>query len=424
MAIYGSPKEDDKSGPSSNGFRGRGGSLRGEIAGRFQFAQRPQDRTEKGVSPEPSLSSFPEPMTPRQVKKLLLHGQGLLDPPRRRKPVAEILDTLGYVQVDSINVFQRAHHTILGARWDGYRPHHLKRYLEKERGGFEQWTHDACVIPTRFYPHWRVKFQRFERRIKENGWWQGRMGEDPSKMQREVLERLQEEGPLPTRAFRDPAAERGKWWGWTPQKTALEYLWRTGRLAIAGRDQFQKIYDLPERVIPPEVLEQPAEDTLDWSCRQAIQRLGLATATEIANFWHFYSGHQVKPWCEKHLPKVTFEGNEFYIRPDWQEVIRDLPDPPARLRFLSPFDPLIRDRQRLQCFFDFDYRFEAFVPAKKRQYGYYVLPMLLGDRLVGRVDLKLDRKQQSLNVVGVWWEGRPCQRAFEAELERHRRKLL
>ncbi len=361
-------------------------------------------------------------MKPEQVKKLLLHGQGLLESPRSRRTVGDLLETLGYVQIDSINVFQRAHHTILGTRWDGYKPDHLKRYLEKERGGFEQWTHDACVIPTRYYPHWKVKFKRFERRIKQNQWWMERMGKNPRKMQGSVLQRLQDEGPLPTRAFRDPAEERGEWWGWTPQKTALEYLWRTGRLAIAGRDGFQKIYDLPERVIPARYREDPGEDTLGWSCSQAIQRLGLATATEIAAFFHFYSGNQVKPWCEKHLPKVNYLGNEYYVRPDWQEL--DLPDPPQRLRFLSPFDPLVRDRQRLQRFFDFDYRFEAFVPAAKRQYGYYVLPMLRGDRLVGRVDLKLDRKGGELKVLGVWWEGRPAKKAFEAEFERHRRRLL
>lgn len=363
-------------------------------------------------------------MNETQLKKLLLHGQGLLTPPHRRNSARQILNTLGYVQLDSINVFERAHHLILGARWDGYRPRHLKSLVEKERGGFEQWTHDACVIPTEYYPHWQIKFRRFEQKILGNQWWRERMGGDSKKMLRRVLDRVAGEGPLPTRAFRDPAAERGKWWGWTPQKTALEFLWRTGKLAIAGRERFQKVYDLPERVIPPELLDQSASDTLGWSCREAIQRLGVATSAEIAAFWHFYTGAQVRPWCEKHLPSVEIQGIPYYVRPDWREVLPTLPDPPGRLRFLAPFDPLVRDRKRLLRFFDFDYRFEAFVPAKKRVYGYYVLPMLAADRLVGRVDLKLNRKKGELEVLGVWWEGRPSQRAFQAELERWRARLL
>lgn len=368
-----------------------------------------------------------------QVRRLALAGQDLLASPRRPAGTGETLEVvrrLGFVQVDSINVVERAHHLILHSRNDGYRPAHLEHLLEVERSLFEHWTHDASVIPTEWFGHWRHRFERFEERMAGRAWWQERRGTDPSALEREVLERIGEEGPLPTRAFRHRGTHSGTWWGWGPAKAALEHLWRTGRLMISRRDGFEKVYDLTERVIPAEALAQrPAwEDTVAWACREAIDRLGAATASEVASFWRIASKEQAERWCRDHLERVRVEGRELYLRPEAARVLEAASAPPSRLRLLAPFDPLVRDRKRLAWLFGFDYRFEAFVPAPDRRYGYYVFPVLERERLVARVDLKLDRRGGKLLTLGAWWEpgahSRGRERRLEEAVERLARWLL
>ncbi|MCA9796743.1 MAG: YcaQ family DNA glycosylase, partial [Candidatus Eremiobacteraeota bacterium] len=261
------------------------------------------------------------------------------------------------------------------------------------------------IIPAQNFPYWHHRFERFQQRIQRNGWWMERLGPEPQAMMEQIRQRLSEEGPLPTRSFREAGEQRGKWWGWTPAKAALEHLWRSGELMIAGRQGFEKIYDLTERVIPAEHLytERPRrEDVLAWACASAIERLGVASAAEVGAFWNLFTGAQVSDWCDQFLPTVRVDGREYYARPDFAEL--ECGEASARMRLLAPFDPLVRDRKRVAWLFDFDYRFEAFVPEKKRQYGYYVLPILEGERLVGRLDAKFERGQGRLVVKGLWWE--------------------
>ncbi len=357
-----------------------------------------------------------------QARRLILHGQGLLDPPQSQTDCLAIVQQLGYVQLDSINVLERAHHLILGTRMDRYRRPLLKQAVEK-RTLFEEWTHDACLIPMEFEPHWGVRRERFAQSIWANRWWKNRMGTDPAATQRKVLRRLEKEGPLPTRAFREKGRQREAWWGWTPEKTALEYCWRVGLLAVSGREGFEKIYDLAERVLPPVARRPDREATLAWSCEQALQRLGLARTSELAAFWNFFNARELEPWCQESLAQVGFEGEAYWVRPDFESLLER--PAPGRLRLLSPFDPLVRDRARLERFFDFFYRFEAFVPRLKREYGYYVLPMLMGERLVGRLDAKFERKRGELRVLGVWWElgERAKTVALDRELARLARRL-
>ncbi len=234
-----------------------------------------------------------------------------------------------------------------------------------------------------------------------------------------------------------PRKSNEGWWEWHPTKTALEYLWRTGDLAIVRHEGFQKVYDLTGRVIPADHFQHEVSraDFIDWACSSALQRLGFATPSEIAAFWELVGLDEVKDWCVREsagnaLIKVEVENADdstraAVARPDIAEALAAAPQAPSRLWVLSPFDPLIRDRARTERLFGFRYRIEVFVPEAKREYGYYVFPLMEGDRLVGRIDMKHFRKDGELRVVGLWWEpgvrrstGR--REKLEAELDRIR----
>lgn len=375
------------------------------------------------------------------ARRLLMGAQGLLDDPRGKATADRLyalIERMGFVQIDSINIVERAHHLTLAARLQGYRPAMLQRLLERERRLFEHWTHDASAIPTDWYPWWKVRFERHRRRVLEHPWWLERVGPEPQRVCDHVRERIVREGPLMAKDFEDerPAGTDKTWWGWKPQKAALEYLWWTGELAVAARVSFHKVYDLAARTYPAaHAAPRPDdEEHLDWACRTALERLGTATASEIAGFWHAAPLEQVRAWCARaaangEIAAVRIEPAdggkpwEAYALPDWQARAAALPPAPPRIRLLSPFDPILRDRRRTQRLFGFDYRFEAFVPEAQRRHGYYVLPILEGERLVGRLDPKLHREQGRLEVRALWWEpgvreSKGRRAALEAALDR------
>ena len=357
------------------------------------------------------------------ARLLFLGAQGLLTNPGRRasrQTLQNVIEQMGFVQIDSINVVERAHHLTLASRLDYYRHEHFAHLLEKDRSLFEHWTHDASAIPTKWFAHWKPRFARDRERIRLNAWWRQRIGGKPDKVLDQVRERIAREGPLRSQDFEpaSPGAASG-WWEWKPQKAALEFLWLTGELMVARRENFQKVYDLTERVLPEHhARAQPTEqEHVEWACDTALERLVIATPKEIADFWHTITPAQAKQWCDdaarvRRIEPVavqSFAGGKeraSFALIDWEQRLRKLPDPPERMRLLCPFDPVLRDRARLQRLFGFDYRFEAFVPAPRRQYGYYVLPILEGDRLVGRLDPKLHRARGVLEIRRVFWE--PC----------------
>jgi hypothetical protein len=237
---------------------------------------------------------------------------------------------------------------------------------------------------------------------------------------------------------RDLAAPGGRpaggWWEWHAGKAALEYLWRGGQLAVARRQGFQKVYDLPERVIPARFrAEEPSHEAfVDWACSSALERLGLATPGELARFWGLLTPAEATAWGRANLgtaalpARLADTSRRLLARPDLRDLLPDLPPPPKRLRALNPFDPLLRDRDRLARLFGFDYRIEVFVPAPRRRFGYYVFPLLEADRLIGRLDMKATRGEGVLDVTALWLEpgvraSRGRLRRLEAELERVRR---
>jgi uncharacterized protein len=371
----------------------------------------------------------------RDARRVFLAKQGLANPPNRaltKSGLLQLIEDIGFVQVDSISTVERAHHQILFSRNQTYRREHLTELLEKDGALFEHWTHDASILPSAFFVYWKHKFRREEASIIER-WrkWRGEGFEDAFD---ETYERVLTGGAIMAREIKADGHVSGGWWNWHPNKTALEYHWRTGKFAIAGRSNFQKVYDLVERVIPAEFHEPEVEHEIfvDWACRSALQRLGFATSGEIAAFWDLLTPLEAKTWVETHRDELE----EVLIAPadggkprpsfalsGFLEATGDFPEAPARIRVLSPFDPTLRDRNRTERLFGFFYRIEIFVPEAKREYGYYVFPLLEGDRLIGRIDMKADRKAGTLDVKRLWLE--PGVRAsagrlekLEAELER------
>ncbi|MEP4981676.1 crosslink repair DNA glycosylase YcaQ family protein [Ascidiaceihabitans sp.] len=375
----------------------------------------------------------------RAARRVFLHRHLLSDTPQGDATGAALLDVitrLGFVQLDSINTVARAHDLILFSRKSRYRPKALKTLYETDRSLFEHWTHDAAVIPMEFYRHWSMRRERDAEKLRKQ--YKNWRREGYEALFQTVLDQIKAEGPLSSSDVgKDEKKGSGGWWDWHPSKTALEYLWRSGALAVTGREGFQKRYDLTERVVAPD-LRDPANapteaETIDWCCNTALDRLGFASHTEIAAFWAHVTLAEARKWCETALARgqimrCLVKGVKGDLKPQFARP--NLPEDPAleisptkRLRVLSPFDPALRDRKRVERLFGFTYRIEVFVPEPKRTYGYYVFPILEGDRLVGRVDMKAFRDRDVLHVKALWPENgvrwtTARANAFEAELQR------
>lgn len=350
------------------------------------------------------------------ARRFFLASQGLGDDPTRRlskEALYQLIHSLGFVQIDSIGTVERAHHQILFSRNQTYRREHLSDLIEKDRLLFENWTHDASILPSEFYPYWKRRFAREEARLSER--WTKWHGEGFERELGAVLSRVAGGGAVMSRDMKAPDHQSGGWWNWHPSKQALEYLWRTGKLAVSSRVNFQKVYDLTERVFHPHHHEPEVSEAafVDWACREALTRLGFATAKEIADFWAVVSVAEVRDWIAanraelEELEIASADGKErrlSFAFAGTAETMGDGPSPPSRIRVLSPFDPMLRDRLRAERLFGFNYRIEVFVPEPLRQYGYYVFPLLEGDRLIGRIDMKAERKGGTLDVRKLWLE--------------------
>lgn len=352
------------------------------------------------------------------ARREFLHRHALAEPPAgpaRGDDLLALIRRLGFVQIDSIPTVERAHHMILWARRQGYRPENLRRPLERDRTLFEHWTHDAAIIPAEYLPHWRLRFARDADRIRQT-WaeWQGHEFKDRLA---DVLTHIRDNGPVSSGdvATGEDRPKPGMW-QWHPSKTALEFLWRTGVLTVCHRRGFAKVYDLTERIFPDAFTGNgPApEDSIDWACNGALDRLGFATSGEIAAFWRKVTPGEAKDWCARALKQgaieeIAVEGADgslrrCYARPGLTLAAGERPAPPPRMRILSPFDPALRDRNRAERLWGFFYRIEIYVPEALRQYGYYVFPLLEGDRIVGRIDLKCHRDAGRIAVRAVWPE--------------------
>ena len=378
-------------------------------------------------------------ITNQHARQVILHLQGLTRASNKRLSSDDLYDLivqLGFVQVDSIQWVERAQHMTLFARNQTYRPKHLSYLIEKEKRLFENWTHDASVIPMEFFHLWRHKFDRARIGLeKKYHKWQGPGYKDRCQ---DLLQRMEASGSLRSRDLEKPKGVKLEMWQWHDGKAALEFLWRTGDICIAAREGFQKVYDLSHRVVPEHELcrEVSRQDFIEWACRSALDRLGFGTAKDIAKYWDLLSIREVSDWIadQGHNTLTTVEvagvkgmpSKTFTARADIESVVANLPKVPKRVRALSPFDPVIRDRNRLSWLFGFDYRIEIYVPEEKRIWGYYVFPLLEGDKLIGRIDMRAKRKENCLEVKRVWFEpgfkmSDARKNRLEAELQRQAR---
>ncbi len=370
-------------------------------------------------------------LTNSAARRLFLHRHLLGTPPSgpgKGDDLMAVIRGLGFVQVDSVSTVERAHNMILFARRPAYRPRALTRLLETERRLFEHWTHDAAIIPTEYYRYWHLPFERTRERLSQR-WQSWQDGDYLTELDR-VMEHVARHGAVRSSDLLQDAhrGQSGGWWNWHPSKAALEFLWRTGALAVSGRQGFQKLYDLAERTYP-EAQAAPVPtvaEGIEWFCTEALNRLGFATSGEIAAFWAHVSPAEARDWVRDALASGRLEeidvlGHDGKPRrsvawPGTMEEADTLPPSPPRLRILSPFDPALRDRGRAERLFGFRYRIEIFVPAAKRTYGYYVFPILEGERMIGRIDMKADRGESRLEVARLWRE--PGVRASKGRLQK------
>jgi hypothetical protein len=347
----------------------------------------------------------------RDARRLWLDAQGLAATPTGALDAGAIVRKLGFVQLDTIQVVSRAHHHILWSRNQSYREPVLDRLLGRDRAVFEHFTHDASVLPIEFYPFWRRRFRQLEEKVQQWEWHRGMLDADGRAA---IRARIEREGPLSTKAFDTKVEGERTMWRRPPHKLALDFMWYAGELSTSHRVNFTKFYDLTERVIPAHLRDDERSEAaqVDWLCREALARLAFGTDGDIQRFWAAASLAEVKAWTAKNRRKLvpveieTDDGRwtQALAAPDIEVRLENAPALTSRLRILSPFDPVIRDRARLSRLFGFDYTIEIFVPAAKRQWGYYVYPILEGDRFVGRIEVRGDRANGKLLVDRLWPE--------------------
>ena len=303
----------------------------------------------------------------------------------------------GCIQLDSISTVERSHRIALGARIGAYPERDVSRLLRTGRI-FEYWAHEACLLPVEDYPMHRWRMAQY---ADTHPWHGNVLAREPDLTGR-VLGEIRERGPLASRDFEGKGS--GTMWNWKPAKVVLEALHSAGRLAIAGRDSFQRLYDLPERVLPASVLDGriPSEDEfVRWATLRGVEARGALTEAAVAEMWRLRGGAaRVRPFAdalvaEGRLVRVEVEdGKAPVLLP--AEPATDGSGPPALL--LSPFDNLLWDRTFLERVFAFRHVVEVYKREHERVYGYYVLPLLRRDRLVGRADVKHDRGEGVLRV--------------------------
>jgi uncharacterized protein YcaQ len=342
-----------------------------------------------------------------QLHAQLLDGRGRLE--RGSRGVARAVGHLGYVQIDTIAVIERAHHHVLWTRIPGYRPDHLHEAQAEERTVFEYWGHAASYLPMADYRFYLPMMKNF---LDSRNAWFRNWGERFAGHMGPVRERIRSEGPLTARDFASPAGGRhgqaqSNWWDWKPAKAALELLFWQGELMVRERRGFERVYDLTERVLPADTdTRMPTDGELGFFVvRRALGALGIATEIEIRDYIRIGERRAIAAALREMLAAGEvvrlFEAGwerPSYALPAALEKAARLRAGAPRVRLLSPFDNLAISRSRLKERFAFDYALECYVPRAKRNHGYFVLPILFGEEIVGRLDPKAKRKTATLAV--------------------------
>jgi len=352
-----------------------------------------------------------ERLTLAVARRIALAAQGFTDraptglPDRRH--LRRVLGRTQLLQMDSVNVFERAHYLPLFSRLGPYDKALVDRAAYRDRELFEYWGHEASLLPVAVHPLLRWRMARAE--ALEEGWGGPlRIMRERPEFVAEVLRRVEQEGPVTAGALHGGATSGSPWWGWNDTKVALELLFWSGRVATATRRSFERVYDVTERVLPAEVLAVPTpsrEDAQRELVRLAARAHGVATERDLRDYFRLRveeARAAVVDLVEAgELLAVAVEG---WRQPAYLWVGTAVPRRVPASALLSPFDPLVWERSRASRLFGFDYRIEIYTPAAKRVHGYYVLPFLHDERLQARVDLKAERKAGVLRVLAAWLE--------------------
>lgn len=353
-----------------------------------------------------------ETVSLKEAQRLILASQKLIGPALQPR---QIIEHLGYIQIDTISVVERAHHHTFWVRNQSYRPNDLD-VLVQERIAFEYWSHAASFLPMNEYRYSLPMKRAF--RKKTSSWFPR-----DTKLMSYVLQRIRNEGPLQSKDFKQAKKTSTGWWDWKPAKKALERLFLEGDLEISCRDGFQKVYDLPERVIPNFIdTAMPTEkEYIRFIIQRALRYQGLASIDEIA----YLSKKETKTKVAKEINEMLVDGSIQKIKVDklldpyfiLPNAFGNLPRISSKIFILSPFDNLVIQRKKLKSFFNFDYQIECYIPAPKRKFGYFCLPIFEGSRPVARIDCKADRKNKKLLIHSVHYEQNVDRDLVEPRLE-------
>lgn len=360
-------------------------------------------------------------MTNAQARRAMLGAQGFTDGRATGSVDARhfrrVINRVGLLQIDSVNVVTRAHYLPVFARLGPYDRDRLDAFIYGTPEMFEYWSHEQAYTPLHLHPVAKVKMAAFARRGSQ---WAKRIEAEHPGYLDAVYQEVVERGPISSRQLDDPGERTGPWWGYGKGKIALEWLFTIGRIAVAHRVNFERFYDLPERVIPTEVLERPAPHPRDADrerVRVAVRSLGVGTVKDFADYFRM----KVKDTALA-LDDLVAEGLAVPVevpewgRPAFADAALTIPRAIRGSALLAPFDPVVWDRQRAERVFDFHYRIEIYTPEPKRTYGYYVLPFMVDGELVARVDVKADRQAGVLRAHGAFGEEGIDRPAVAAEL--------
>lgn len=363
------------------------------------------------------------------ARRLALRSLGFVAKKPARATAAHVRATanqLSALQIDSVNVLARAHYLPTFSRYGPYPAAALDDLAYRKRELFEYWGHAACFLPVVLFPllRWRMQNQL-------DAW--AALSRPEREYNEAVYREIAERGPIAAGDLSVAGRSSGPWWGWSRGKRAVEYLFRQGRVAIAGRRHFERLYDVTERVIPAEVLLAPVPPAVEAKkalLLRALRAMGVGTARQIAQYFH------IEAWWDRLTVKgrrppafeiealfaelvearlITQVQVEGWAKPAYVMAGASIPAAADVRAIVSPFDPVLWERQWTKAVFGFDYQIEIYVPAPKRVYGYYVLPFLMGDRFAARVDLKADRLHSRLMVHAAYVEpGLPSRAVVDA----------
>ena len=353
-------------------------------------------------------------LTPDHIRTALLNAQGLIELPSdgaTKEDLRSTIRLMHVLQIDSISVVNRSPYLVLYSRIGAF-PLNWLTDLLAERSIFEYWSHCACFLPIEDYRYYRPFM--LARRAAEGihpAWAREGLGGD---VLDQVIAHIRENGEVRSAEFERTDGKEGGWWNWKAEKLALEYLFRNGDLMISRRDGFQRVYDLQERIHPwDDAATQTAEDSYKVWIEQTVMALGAAQAGWLWDYFRIKKSDTAKALKalvrEGTVEEISVRGEAapYYIHRDSKKSLKKIADGavvPERTVLLSPFDPVVWDRVRLMSMFGMDYKIEVYTPEAKRKYGYFTLPILHGNRIVGRLDPKAHRAQGRFEVKAIHLE--------------------